>query len=169
MRRRSADEALECCLLRVRGRVQGVGYRDACVRRARALGIAGWVRNRMDDPVEVLLQGSPRQLAEMCEWLRDGMPAALVEDLEVTPMQPPFRRFDDFVRLPTLWRQASTRRSMQPVDFEGHLQAWHFRMHCIAVLGLDSWKVDARMTPAGSRIVEERLDSPLRVVLPKAE
>jgi hypothetical protein len=52
---------------------------------------------------------------------------------------------------------------------KGHLQAWHFRKDGTAVLGLGTWEVDARMTPAGWRIVEERLDSPLRVVMPKAE
>jgi acylphosphatase len=102
MELRYEEGTLESWLVRVRGRVQGVGYRDACVRRARALGIAGWVRNRMDDSVEATLQGSPQQLAEMCDWLRDGMSAALVDDLEVTPMQPPFPRFDHFDRLPTL-------------------------------------------------------------------
>jgi acylphosphatase len=93
---------LESRLVRVRGRVQGNGYRDACVRRARAAGITGWVRNRMDDSVEVLVQGSPQQVAQMCSWLRDGMPAALVDDLEVTLVQPPFTRYDRFERLPTL-------------------------------------------------------------------
>ncbi len=96
------DEAFESRLARVRGRVQGVGYRDACVRRARALGITGWVRNRMDGSVEVMLQGSPQQLADMCSWLRDGMPAAAVDALEVTEIQPPLPRFDRFERLPTL-------------------------------------------------------------------
>jgi outer membrane murein-binding lipoprotein Lpp len=52
---------------------------------------------------------------------------------------------------------------------KGHLQAWHFRKDGAAVLGLGTWEVDARMTPAGWRIVEERLDSPLRVVMPKAD
>lgn len=52
---------------------------------------------------------------------------------------------------------------------KGHLQAWHFRKDGTAVLGLGTWEVDTRMTPAGWRIVEERLESPLRVVMPKAE
>ena len=52
---------------------------------------------------------------------------------------------------------------------KGHLQAWHFRKDGTAVLGLGTWEVDARRMPAGWRIVEERLDSPLRVVIPKAE
>jgi len=102
MELRDEEGTLESWLVRVRGRVQGVGYRDACVRRARALGIAGWVRNRMDDSVEVMLQGSPQQLVDMCDWLRDGVTAALVDDLEVTQVQPPFPRFDRFERLPTL-------------------------------------------------------------------
>jgi acylphosphatase len=96
------DGMLETRLVRVRGRVQGVGYREACVGHARALGVTGWVRNRMDDSVEVMLQGSPEQLADMCAWLSEGMSAALVDELEVTGVQPPFPRFDRFERLPTL-------------------------------------------------------------------
>ena len=92
---------LESRLVRVHGRVQGIGYREACVGRAREMGVTGWVRNRMDGSVEVLLQGSPQQLADMCIWLRDGLTVALVDELDVTPVQPPFPRFDRFERLPT--------------------------------------------------------------------
>ena len=98
----NTEANLECWLVRISGRVQGVGYRDACVKRARTVGITGWVRNRMDESVEAMLQGSPKQLADMCAWLRDGMPAALVDDLEVTVLPPPFHRVDTFERLPTL-------------------------------------------------------------------
>jgi acylphosphatase len=93
---------LETRLVRVRGQVQGIGYREACVRRARALNVTGWVRNRMDGSVEALLQGSPELVADMCAWLNDGMPAALVDEIEVTKLHPPFPRFDGFDRLPTL-------------------------------------------------------------------
>jgi len=55
----SEDNAatVDCRLIRVVGKVQGVGYRQACVRHARALGITGWVRNRLDVSVEAMLQG----------------------------------------------------------------------------------------------------------------
>ena len=96
------EGVLESRLVRVHGRVQGIGYREACVGRAREMGVTCWVRNRMDGSVEALLQGSPQQLADMCRWLRDGMTWALVDELEVTPVQPPFPRFDRFERLPTL-------------------------------------------------------------------
>ncbi|VVD30870.1 acylphosphatase [Paraburkholderia dioscoreae] len=96
------DEPLETRLVQVLGQVQGVGYREACVRRARELGVTGWVRNRTDGSVEAMLQGSPEQVAALCAWLSEGMSAALVEALEVTEMPPPFARFDNFERLPTL-------------------------------------------------------------------
>jgi len=98
---RDRDAPLETRLVRVRGRVQGVGYRHACVQQARALGVTGWVRNRMDDSVEAMLQGTPRQVARMCAWMRDDMPAALVERMDVTDVPPPFPRFDGFEQRPT--------------------------------------------------------------------
>ena len=52
---------------------------------------------------------------------------------------------------------------------KGHLQAWHQRKDGTTVLGLGTWQVQARKTAGGWRIIEEQLESPLRVVMPKAE
>ena len=98
----AAPSALETRRVRVRGRVQGVGFREACVRQARRIGITGWVRNRMDDSVELTLQGPPDRLADLCAWLREGDHPALIESMEVSEVPPPFPRFDRFERLPTI-------------------------------------------------------------------
>ncbi|MDM0074439.1 acylphosphatase [Variovorax sp. J2P1-59] len=102
MRPDENDGSMESRLARLRGIVQGVGFREACVRQARALGITGWVRNRSDGSVEVMVQGSPEQLAEMCAWLRNGVPSAVVDSLEVNSLRSPVDRLDQFERLPTV-------------------------------------------------------------------
>jgi acylphosphatase len=89
-------------LVRVRGRVQGIGYRHACIQQARALGVTGWVRNRTDDSVEALLQGPLRQVVGMCEWMRDAVPSARVDAIEVTEVQAPVATFDGFEQRPSV-------------------------------------------------------------------
>lgn len=67
----------------VDGRVQGVGYRQGCADRARALGLSGWVRNRSDGRVEAFFEGPAAAVAQMLDWCRSGPPMARVTDLRV--------------------------------------------------------------------------------------
>ena len=57
---------------RVRGRVQGVGFRYFVEQSAAALGIRGWVRNDDDGTVEVYAIGTTSQLAELAGHLWKG-------------------------------------------------------------------------------------------------
>jgi DNA ligase D-like protein (predicted 3'-phosphoesterase) len=66
-----------------RGRVQGVGYRETTVRRARRLGAMGWVRNTEDGAVLVHAEGPAAAVERLLEFLREGPPAADVASLEV--------------------------------------------------------------------------------------
>jgi acylphosphatase len=67
----------------VRGHVQGVGFRDAVVRRASALGLLGWVRNAEDGSVLVHAEGPEDAVEELLAFLREGPAAARVEGVEV--------------------------------------------------------------------------------------
>lgn len=87
--------------VRVRGRVQGVGYRDACVRYARQAGVRGWVRNRSDGSVELMLQGSAAQVAAMQAWLRQSVPLARVTGMDAVQLAAPAAPLQGFERLPT--------------------------------------------------------------------
>ncbi len=84
----------------VRGRVQGVGFRWSAHRMARDLGVTGWVRNRPDGGVEVLLEGPAGAVERMTAWLRVGPAAARVADVRLT--EEPYRReFADFTIEPS--------------------------------------------------------------------
>lgn len=72
----------------IRGRVQGVGYRDAAVQAAFVNRVAGWVRNRSDGTVEVLVQGAPEACERYLEWARHGPPLARVTAVEVADAEP---------------------------------------------------------------------------------
>ncbi len=67
----------------VRGRVQGVFFRRATAERARALGLAGWVRNRGDGRVEAVFEGEAEAVESLLAWCREGPPAARVSGVEV--------------------------------------------------------------------------------------
>jgi acylphosphatase len=69
--------------LRLRGRVQGVFYRAWAVENANALGLRGWVRNRRDGSVELLVSGNRADVERFIERCYDGPAAARVDQIEV--------------------------------------------------------------------------------------
>ena len=62
----------------VRGEVQGVGFRDATLRRARELGVMGWVRNGEAGTVRVHAEGPAGAVEELVAFLHAGPPPARV-------------------------------------------------------------------------------------------
>jgi len=70
--------------LLVRGRVQGVGYRNYIAYKAGVLGIRGWVRNRGDGSVEAVVQGAAEAVAEIIRCAERGPRAARVDGVETT-------------------------------------------------------------------------------------
>jgi acylphosphatase len=70
--------------LSIRGRVQGVGYRDAAVQAAFELRVQGWVRNRRDGSVEAVVQGEADAVERFVAWCRRGPPLARVTHVEAT-------------------------------------------------------------------------------------
>jgi DNA ligase D-like protein (predicted 3'-phosphoesterase) len=70
----------------VHGHVQAVGFRDAAVRRARSLGLAGWVRNGDHGELLAHIEGAPQALAELVEFLHEGPRLARVSAVETRPV-----------------------------------------------------------------------------------
>jgi acylphosphatase len=68
----------------VRGRVQGVYFRDFVRGHAEALGLRGYVRNLPDwHSVEVLAEGKRDDLLQLIEHLKVGPRGAKVEKVDI--------------------------------------------------------------------------------------
>ncbi len=68
----------------VKGRVQGVFFRDSLRQRAQAHGVAGWAANRSDGAVEAVLEGPPEAVDRVIRFMETGPPHAEVSRLEVS-------------------------------------------------------------------------------------
>ncbi|HWW46630.1 MAG TPA: acylphosphatase [Xanthobacteraceae bacterium] len=88
----------------IRGRVQGVGFRNWTADVAQRLDLRGFVRNRRDGTVEALFRGPADIVDEMIELCREGPALARVDAIidqpgsgeGLMPAEP------GFVMLPTL-------------------------------------------------------------------
>jgi acylphosphatase len=72
----------------VRGRVQGVFFRDTVRRQAESRSLAGWAHNRADGAVEAVFEGAPEAVEALVDFCRHGPSRARVEDVEVLEEQP---------------------------------------------------------------------------------
>ena len=82
----------------VTGKVQRVGYRDFVEQIARDRNLTGWVKNREDGAVELLLQGIPDDLKAATEDLQTGSVLSFVESMAVD-WRTPAQQFSEFKRL----------------------------------------------------------------------
>jgi acylphosphatase len=72
----------------VSGVVQGVFFRDTCMREASSRGVSGWVRNRRDGTVEAVFQGEDADVGMMVSWAHRGPRDARVEKVAIFPEEP---------------------------------------------------------------------------------
>jgi hydrogenase maturation protein HypF len=76
------------CSVRVRGVVQGVGFRPFVYRLALAHDLAGWVLNG-EEGVEIHVEGAAPELQAFLQELRtQPPPAAIVSQIEIQPREP---------------------------------------------------------------------------------
>jgi acylphosphatase len=80
--------------LRISGQVQGVGFRMYVTRKARELGLTGWVRNRQDGSVEAEIQGAPAAVDAMVAAARRGPAGSVVTGVQVTDGNEQYQGFE---------------------------------------------------------------------------
>ena len=67
----------------VSGRVQGVFFRENTRKRAKKLGITGWVKNLPDGRVEAVFEGEKSKVEELINRTKKGPMFAKVDELKV--------------------------------------------------------------------------------------
>jgi acylphosphatase len=72
----------------VRGRVQGVFFRDSLRRLAEQRGVAGSAANREDGAVEAVFEGEPEAVEALVDLCRRGPSRARVDGVDVREEQP---------------------------------------------------------------------------------
>jgi len=68
----------------VKGRVQGVYFREFTKRQALSLGLRGTVKNLGDGSVEIFARGDDRSLESLKKWCWEGSPYSTVDNVIVT-------------------------------------------------------------------------------------
>ncbi len=67
----------------IKGKVQGVFFRQALKVTAIKNNVNGWVRNLKDGRVEALLEGDDIDVSILVEWCHAGSANARVEDIDI--------------------------------------------------------------------------------------
>jgi acylphosphatase len=70
-------------ILKIYGKVQGVFFRDSSRMKAKELGLSGWVGNEPDGTVQIVAEGSDKDLNRMIDWCKNGPDNAEVEKVNV--------------------------------------------------------------------------------------
>ncbi|MHC1598363.1 MAG: acylphosphatase [Candidatus Methanofastidiosia archaeon] len=85
----------KCIRIVVKGKVQGVYYRDSTMAKAQSLGIVGWVRNLSNGDVEAMAMGKEEDLKKIIDWMWEGPTAAKVYEVLVFE-EKPIDKFETF-------------------------------------------------------------------------
>lgn len=78
----------------VSGSVHGVTFRANTLKRARALGLTGWIKN-IPEGVEAVIEGDAEKVKQISEWMKHGPPSADVYGVDIED-EPCNGEFDGF-------------------------------------------------------------------------
>ena len=67
----------------IKGKVQGVFFRQAMKVTAKKNNASGWVKNLKDGRVEAIIEGEDLAVSNVVEWCHAGPANARVEDVEI--------------------------------------------------------------------------------------
>jgi acylphosphatase len=94
------NDDLTALRLRVEGFVQAVGYRNYAIEEATRLALDGWIRNRADGTVEILVSGPTKAVETFVAAAMRGPAGSRVKNVELHNAEPPAEK--GFQRRPSV-------------------------------------------------------------------
>jgi acylphosphatase len=80
----------------VKGRVQGVGFRNWTYSQARLFGVTGWVKNAPEGVVSILAEGDETNIGEFIEAIKQGPRLSKITEVAVQSKELESREYSDF-------------------------------------------------------------------------
>jgi acylphosphatase len=80
----------------IKGKVQGVYYRQSTKQKAEELGIFGYVKNLVSGDVEIMAQGEEEKLNSLLDWCRRGPQMAKVTNIKHTLKETANKKYSSF-------------------------------------------------------------------------
>ncbi len=78
----------------VKGKVQGVFYRQSTKEKADSLNITGQVKNERDGSVSIIATGSSGAIDELIAWCHIGPRRAIVSEVKTSEIEE--KKYEDF-------------------------------------------------------------------------
>jgi acylphosphatase len=72
----------------IKGRVQGVFYRQSTCTKSLEMEVTGWVRNMPNGYVEAVFEGCEQKIMDILEWCKQGPDSARVDEVIVSYEEP---------------------------------------------------------------------------------
>ncbi len=82
------EQTTKAYSIQVMGRVQGVGFRYYTEKKAKILGLSGYVQNQPDGSVKIEVEGEDNQLVEFINWCHKGPQWARVQKVSISELPP---------------------------------------------------------------------------------
>ena len=96
----ASDADISTLRLKIEGFVQAVGYRNFAMEEARKLGLDGWIRNRSNGDVEILISGEENAVNTFITVCAKGPEGSQVKGVGMEKAEPPAEK--GFHRRPSL-------------------------------------------------------------------
>lgn len=88
---------MEKIIIKIFGKVQGIGYRWFVMESANKRKLSGWVKNLDDGSVECCVGGIEQEIKEFIEEIKTKHPCAIVDKVEIIKIDSNIKLPEEFI------------------------------------------------------------------------